>query len=363
MAELSFQKRKFAKKMKIIKLNTKKGFASIHVDSLDDLWHLSKIIEEGDLIKSRSERKIKFGGENEKQTSIRKSIIVKIKVTKVVFDEANLRVQGEVVEGPEEISLHSAHTIDIHEGSEFKIEKIKWLNFQIERLKTAEKESMAPKVLVCLMDDEEANLAYLTPSGIKSIAHLNLRLTKKRLEEKKNNDIERVANEVIDKSKSVDKIILGSPLFWKETLLKEVRSKSYETAQKVIQADISTGSKKGFNEILSKGIINKIIKDNQLAKEEELMNEILEKISTNIEMVVYGVDETLKAAEAGALKFVIVSEKIMSRDNANFENIKKIIEIVEDNKGEVHIFNSKSEAGKQLLGIGGIAGILRYKVN
>jgi protein pelota len=348
--------------MKIIKLNINKGFAKILINSLDDLWHLSKIIEEGDLIKSRSERKVKFGGDTEKQRVVRKPVVVKIRVQNTVLNEASLRVQGEVMSGPESIPLHSMHTIDLHDNIEFEIEKSKWLNFQIARLKTAEKESVAPKILICLMDDEEANLAHLTPSGIKPIAHMTLRLTKKRLEEKKSNDIEKVANEVVDKSKGVDKIILGSPLFWKETLLKEVRNKSYETAEKVILADVSTGSKKGFNEIVSRKIIDKIIKDSQLAKEDGLINALLEKISTNIDMVVYGIDATMRAAEAGALHFVAISEKLMNRDNENFESVKTIIEQVEKSRGEVHIFNSKSEAGKQLIGLGGIGGILRYQI-
>lgn len=349
--------------MKINRLDTKKGFAKIYVNSLDDLWHLSKVIEEGDIVRARSERKVKLGGESEKQRVVRKPITIKIRVQRVSLNESSLRVRGEMIAGPEDIPLHSSHTIDLHSGIEFELEKAEWRKFHVERLKTAEKESVAPKVLICILDDEEANLAHLTPSGIKAIAHLNLRLTKKRLEEKRGNDIEKVANEVIDKSKNIDRIVLASPLFWKETVLKEIKNKSDDVAKKVLMADVSTGSKKGFTEILSRGVVDKIIKDSQLAKEEKLINQVLEQISKNMDLVAYGVGETLKAAEAAALKFVIVSDKLMSRDNENFEIVKKIIELVEVNKGEVHIFESDSEAGKQLLGLGGIGGILRYKVN
>ena len=46
-----------------------------------------------------------------------------------------------------------------------------------------------------------------------------------------------------------------------------------------------------------------------------------------------------------------------------FEELDGIIKIVDSSKGDIHIINSKNDAGKKLDGLGGIAAILRYKLN
>ena len=44
--------------MKTIHFNRKEGIAKIRVDTLDDLWHLSKIIEFGDALSGEIKRKV-----------------------------------------------------------------------------------------------------------------------------------------------------------------------------------------------------------------------------------------------------------------------------------------------------------------
>ena len=45
--------------MKILKSDLKHGKVVVGVQSLDDLWHLSQIIDKGDLVSSKTTRKIK----------------------------------------------------------------------------------------------------------------------------------------------------------------------------------------------------------------------------------------------------------------------------------------------------------------
>jgi stalled ribosome rescue protein Dom34 len=46
----------------------------------------------------------------------------------------------------------------------------------------------------------------------------------------------------------------------------------------------------------------------------------------------------------------------------NRETVNKIIEETKSSQGTAHLLNWESEAGKQLSSLGGIAGILRYKI-
>ena len=49
--------------MKQIHFNLKKGEAKLKIENMDDLWCLSHIIEPGDLVKGKTIRKIKIGGQ------------------------------------------------------------------------------------------------------------------------------------------------------------------------------------------------------------------------------------------------------------------------------------------------------------
>jgi stalled ribosome rescue protein Dom34 len=51
------------------------------------------------------------------------------------------------------------------------------------------------------------------------------------------------------------------------------------------------------------------------------------------------------------------------REKGKYEVLDKIMKTTEKTKGRIHIINSENSGGKKLDGLGGIAGILRYKLN
>ena len=53
--------------MIILNKDLKKGEIKIKVENLDDLWHLSQLIEVKDLVRGKSSRKIKIGNETERK--------------------------------------------------------------------------------------------------------------------------------------------------------------------------------------------------------------------------------------------------------------------------------------------------------
>jgi len=91
---------------------------------------------------------------------------------------------------------------------------------------------------------------------------------------------------------------------------------------------------------------------------------ILEEINKN-NLAVYGLQETENAAYAGAIKILLISDKFIqeSRQKNIYSKIDNIMKSVEQRKGEINIISSDHEGGKKLNGLGGITGILRYKLN
>ena len=351
--------------MQIIHFNRKKGVAKVKVTNLDDLWHLSRIIEPGDLISGQIERKIKVGGAEEKARIARRLFFVKIKADKIKYDAEALRIAGKIVEAPEDLPLGASHTLDVKINTIIKIEK-KWRDYQITRLQEAQSASVIPKAIVCVLDDEQANFAAITPSGIKHLSSIALRLAKKRLKEPKQKEkLGKVVSELIrfDKEKNLDAIILASPIFWKDELLKAIKDKSPKLAKKCKLEDVSTGSKRGITEVINRGVAEKVLKAGRLQKEFKFVEKLLAEIAKSGKAE-YGLKQVKAAAKASAVKVLLITDKLISkqREKGTYASIEKLIDSVEKNKGEVHILDSKNEAGSKLDGLGGISALLRFKL-
>src|SRR3989344_5798807 len=160
--------------MQILKIDKRSGWFEVVPDSFDDLWHLEKLIEKGDKVSGSADRKIKA---IEQGTAAHKEkIFVELEVEKAVFHEATnqLRVQGIVVAAkPEElVPLKSHHTLEGEIGKKIKVQKKALKNFHVERLERAKAATGREKVLLAVMDDEAADLAFLKDTGLEKKAHI-----------------------------------------------------------------------------------------------------------------------------------------------------------------------------------------------
>ncbi len=348
--------------MKVINFNRKEGIAKIRVDTLDDLWHLSKIIEVSDKISGEIKRKVKLSGEGERAKVAVKNYYAKIIAKKIKLESAVLKVSGEIMEGSEELKIGAAHTLDIFTGDIIKLEK-SWKEYQLRRLEEAEKASKAPKALVVVLDDEQAHIAALTASGFQYLAGFELRLAKKRFVEKTDNGLGKVVTEIlrINAESNPQTIVIASPIFWKENLLEALKEKDAKIVKKIKLEGVSTGTKRALNELINRGVLEKVLKSSQLQKEFELVEELLVEIAKK-GLAVYGKD-VIKAVEANAVKTLLFTDEIIekAREKEKFSEFENLIDKVEQQGGEVHIISTDNEAGEKLKGLGGIAALLRFK--
>ena len=100
---------------------------------------------------------------------------------------------------------------------------------------------------------------------------------------------------------------------------------------------------------------SRILKETRVARETELVEKLIDEIGKDSGLAVYGEKETRKAAEMGALEDLIVSEQKVSE-------YEKLIELAEKHKSIVTIISSEHESGEKFLHLGGIAGLLRFRM-
>ncbi len=351
--------------MQLIMSDFKKGVVKLKVENMDDLWYLSNIIDKSDLITGKTQRKIKLSQETDRQKKVvKKTITIKIEVEKIEFHKTlnSLRLSGIIKQAPEDIPRGSHHTLNIEENSIIKIEK-KFLKYQIDKIKEATKKSV-PKVLLVALDRSEASFALLKKNGYSLLSEISGEVQKKSYQEKIQSSfypevIKKI--EDYDKKYNIQHIILASPAFWKDDLMKKIENK--ELKEKITLATCNSIGKNGLDEILKRDEVKKVLREDRVIKETALIEDLLKHISKN-KLSVYGIKETKEAASLGAIDTLLVTDALIHklRQNENFEELNEIMKTVESSKGTVHIVSSDHEAGKNLDGLSGIGAILRFEI-
>ena len=353
--------------MKQLYSNIKKGEIKLKIENLDDLWYLSTIIDPNDIIKGKTIRKIKLGEKEQRKIKIiKKPVFLKIQAEKIEFSKTSdiLRISGKIKQGPEDVKLDSHHTFNIEQNTIITIIKEKWLKYQLDKLKEACSEKIS-KILITIHDREEAYFALMKKYGYELLSHIKGNVQKKSdAEQVKGNFYLEIIKKIddYDKKYKLNQIIIASPAFWKEYLIKELTDEDLKS--KIILATCSSVGKNGINEVLKRPETTQALHQERISKELNAVERLLEEISKN-SLAVYGLKETENASYAGAIKELLITDTLIrnSRDQNNYKKIDAILKTVEQTKGNILVISSEHEGGKKLDGLGGIGGILRYKLN
>ena len=336
--------------MKLIKQDLKHGVVKLKIENLDDAWHLKKILEQGDLVTGRTFRKTAIKSGVEVKEGDRKSMVLTVEVEKVEYrpDMHTLRVHGKITRGPEDVQLSSYHTIQIEQGMVISVQKPKWKTYQLERIQKAG--GRKPLLFICVLDRENADFALLQESGIKMLGSVR--------SERAENDIkhEEYYTQITEtlKNQDCDTIIVAGPGFERENLFKHIQTKDQELAKKISVEHANDTGKAGVQEVIETSA-NRVLKDTRVAKETELVQEVLTRIKKD-GLVTYGKKEVAKAISMGAVETLLVSEE-------KIEEYEPLMDQVEKQRGKVVIISTEHESGEEFLGLGGISGFLRFKVN
>lgn len=347
--------------VRILKIDEKENFLHLVPEIGDDLWHLERIIEKHDLITGLTDRKIKPKEEGEKAERIK--LVVTLDVESVEFHRflGKLRISGKIVAGqPEDlIDFGAQQSLELELGKEVKIKKKAIKGYQIERLKKASAETKKGKILLIVMDDEQASFGLLREFELEELATIRSGKSGKQF---KGEDLrEKYFEEIFEKVLGIEpeKIVVAGPGFARENLQKFLEGKGKKKKMQFFFAATNSVGKTGFQELLKSDALNKIIEEMQVVKETQAVERILAELGKNSGLAEYGLKEVGKAIDLGAVKQLLVADKFLLEKR---DETEELMEKAEKMGGEVHLINAEHEAGKQLSNLGGIAALLRYRV-
>lgn len=351
--------------MKQIFADLKKGIVKLKVDNLDDLWYLSQIIDVGDLISGKTERKVKLGGENDRSgKNIRKFVYLEVEAEKIVLEDNVLRVNGKVKEGTDEVSAGSYHTFSIsQEDHTFTLKKNQWMEYHKSKLHDALSYEHS-KIIFLVIDRETAIFAISRTNGYDILATLNGEVNRKDQDSQAKgsfySDVEKVLIDYV-KNHTPKHVVLASPAFFKEDFMKNLKDLSLKKI--ITLATVGSATQNAISELLKRSEVAHILKQDVIANESKIIDKLMQEISKD-GLSVYGFKETKKAADSGAVASLLVTDALIkrAREEKKYKILDDMMKIVSQTKGKVHIVSVSHEAGKQLDGLGGVGGILRYKL-
>lgn len=346
--------------MKIIHKELDRGILKLRVDNADDLWHLSHIIENGDLLFGKTYRKeMKKSDKIRSEKLERVPVNLEIKVEKIEFSKEvmRLRVTGVITEGEE---AGSYHTFNIEENSILTLTK-NWKKHQLDRIDRAIKDTLTPKVLIVCIEEGDADFGLITQYGVDFPVSVSKNIAGKHEISSRDKDKREFFGETVTKilefieKYSLKNIIIAGPGFYKDEFLNYVKENRPEMNTTVITENVSTGGRAGIYECIKRGMLEKAQKDLRISLETKAVEKLFEGIVKNES--VYGIKSIQKALEYGAVDELLIVDKFLK--NLEYE---EITEKARDQRATVHVISSEHDAGKKLEGIGGIGATLRFKI-
>jgi protein pelota len=328
------------------------GEIRLFAESVDDLWHLSHLVRPGDLVFATTFRSVELVQDKIRpEKPEKKPVRLGIRVEGVAFHQYSnrLRISGVIQHGVDE---GSHHTINLDAGSELSVIKT-WHQVDLDRIERAVKASTSGAVHILAVEEGEAELYRIRQFGPEIVTTVVQGSSKGSDPGGRAHLFERVAALV---GEITGNVVIAGPGFVKDEVAKYLREKIPDLKDRCITVETKRSGRGAVTEALGKGVLEKITGDLQLKREAELLDTFLERMGKG-EPVAYGRAEVEEAVSAGAAEQILVID-----DMVRNRNIADLLERAERTRSRVTVFSSLFDPGAQLLALGGIAAILRYRM-
>lgn len=165
---------------------------------------------------------------------------------------------------------------------------------------------------------------------------------------------EQVKQEFFDMGGNLKGILVGGPGPAKEDFLKEGQLVTALYNKIVGVKDIGYADEHGL-ELLVEGSRD-LLAEQEITKEQEIMERFFNMLGKEKDKTAYGIEEVEKALKYGAVEILLLSKKLKKTDIKDFEKKAKETGV------DVKLISMDTEEGVQFWNLGGIGGILRFKV-
>jgi protein pelota len=154
-----------------------------------------------------------------------------------------------------------------------------------------------------------------------------------------------------------DTIVIAGPGFARENFKKFLSQKKPELLEKAYFEHCSNAEQSGVYELLKNKVLEKIMKNQRVAMEFALLEELKMHLAKQDGLVAYGLDGVAKAVEYNAVEKLCVLDELVRKDARVYELVEK----GRQKGAELVIFDSQDDAGREFEAFK-IAALLRFKI-
>ncbi len=358
--------------MRILDYDAKHGVLKALPEDVDDLWVLYNVIHTEDLIYARTSREIKKDDEGSRPSEGKRvSLNIGLRVDKVSFqsESSRIRVGGFIVEAPEKYGLlGDHHTVNIDLKQDITIVKQEWQKYDLERMQRATQER-GPTIIIVALDDDQGAVAILRQHGIVTKGEIRSRLPGKLEYDKRERAVNdyysallQILSDVWNQTHGL--IAIVGPGFWKEDFASYIQQHRHDVhANLVTVAMVSVGGTAGIEEALRSGVLKKVAEKSRVIAETELVDKVMARLGSQRGEVSYGLEGVRKATSFGAVEEILVADQFLREsEDEERRGIEDLLREVEKMGGRVSVISVEHEGGRRLMGLGGVAALLRFRV-
>jgi len=273
-----------------------------------------------------------------------------------------LRVGGEIVECSREDELGHHHTLNVEEHGEITIEK-RFKPDQIDRIEAAEEAAENADVAIATVEEGQAHIHTVAQYGTEERFSFSAPTGKGEYARPRSELFAELGDALA--RMDVDAIILAGPGFTKQDARDHVGERHPEVADRITTVDTAAVGDRGVHEVLKRGAVDEVQTQTRISREAELIDDLTAGIATG-EKVSYGIEAVAEAAEFGAVETLLILDDRLRKERQGDGDwdldVNDVIQSVERQGGEVTVFSGEFDPGRQLRNLGGIAALLRYRL-
>lgn len=371
------------KNMKLIKkrISAKDGGGMILLrpDTPEDLWYAYNLLQDGDLVRCTTHRKVVRESSTGSVKSNKKRMMLTVALKQVDFDPTSLQVRlsGTVQEENDAVRLGSYHTLTLELNQNFSIEKTCWDQIFLDLIEEAtHPDRQAEIAAVVLQGTGLAHVCLVTGALTITKARIEVHIPKKRTGSSQHSKsitkfYETVYQAIlrhIDFSK-VKCVVLGSPGFVKDDFFEYIKQESVrrddrafiDNKGKFVLCKASSGHKHALEDVFADPGVAAQMTETKVAREVQVLHKFMRMMDTDPDKAYYGYNHVAKAHEQLAIDSLLVTDELFRASNVTTrKRYVQLVESVRANGGQVFVFSSMHVSGQQLQQVSGIAAILSY---
>lgn len=355
--------------MRVVKEQYKTGKITVVPDDSEDLYVLYNIIQKGDILVSKTTRKVKKGREGS-EVSVRISVTMELEVIDCEFHgfSENIRVKGIIKSVTDEnIALGSHHSINIELNRQISIIRENWLVTEREMISNSQL-GRATGLVILVVDDEQGIVSQVGSHASKILLEEAPTITRKGSDPNQYQQsladffikIISFLRDLKNEGK-LEFLIIAGPGFVHDRFYSTLKNSHAELARISQNVSITNSGRNGVREVIMGHLPDRFVENNTLRLQTDLVNQVLEGLGKNNGLVVYASD-VFQAAEIGAVENLLVLDTLLHQSVEQRAKIGELMDTVRISRGKVTIMSSEHDSGKIIEGLGNIVALLRYKM-